>query len=168
MQQIEEGKVINITDYGVFVKVQSGKKGLVHINEMSKAQKNKFKKLYKPKQSVTVRVLEQLENNRLKLSFKLDDQPSKPKKKVAPIAVVPTIEEDEITPIQKQLQKLARVKVQRQKKSTKMTQQQEKKQTMNKQKSLPLTGQEFEQRLSQFLSESYQRLEILSQKSHHE
>lgn len=165
VKHIEEGKVINTTDYGVFVKLTSGRKGLVHVNEMTKSQKNKFKKLYQPKQIVQVRVLETLAKNRLKLSFKLEDTPPKPKKdkpsKQQPTPVVPDINADEITPIQRQLQKLTRMKTQRPAKKIKKVQAAQQRKAPEKQ--LALSGKEFAQQLSRFLTESAYKLEQLSQ-----
>ncbi|MCX7982789.1 MAG: 30S ribosomal protein S1 [Syntrophales bacterium] len=56
---IVEGKVVNITDYGVFVELEPGVEGLIHISEMFWTREIKHpSKVVSPGQTVKVKVLE--------------------------------------------------------------------------------------------------------------
>ena len=67
-----KGKITNITDYGVFVELQKGIEGLVHISEISwdKSSSNAVKEL-KSGQEVEVVILEiDRDKHRISLSIK--------------------------------------------------------------------------------------------------
>ena len=67
-----EGKVRNLTDYGVFVEIEGGIEGFVHINDMSWTKKiNNPKEFLKKGQKVQVTVLSvDVENQRMSLGIK--------------------------------------------------------------------------------------------------
>ncbi len=67
-----QGQITNITDYGVFVELESGIEGLVHISEMSWTKKNiSPTKLYNSGEKVDVVILDfDIEKRRLSLGIK--------------------------------------------------------------------------------------------------
>jgi small subunit ribosomal protein S1 len=69
---IVKGKVVNLTDYGVFVELESGVEGLVHISEMYWTREIKHpSKVLKVGETIDVMVLEVNQNNkRVSLSLK--------------------------------------------------------------------------------------------------
>jgi len=69
---IVEGKVVNIMDYGIFVELEPGVEGLVHISEMFWTKKMKHpSKVVSVGDTVRVMVLEiDSENKRISLGFK--------------------------------------------------------------------------------------------------
>jgi small subunit ribosomal protein S1 len=69
---IVEGKVVNIMDYGVFVELEPGVEGLVHISEMFWTKKMKHpSKIVSVGDTVSVMILEvDSENKRISLGFK--------------------------------------------------------------------------------------------------
>ncbi|MDR2402346.1 MAG: 30S ribosomal protein S1 [Cytophagales bacterium] len=72
------GKVVNITDYGVFVEIVPGVEGLIHISEISWTQQNvNINDFVKVNQGINVKVLElSAENHRMALGLKqLSDNP---------------------------------------------------------------------------------------------
>lgn len=73
-----KGKVSSITDYGLFVEVQKGVEGLIHISEISWTDRiTDLKKHYKPGDDVEALVISvDKENRRMSLSIKqLDKNP---------------------------------------------------------------------------------------------
>ena len=70
--EIFTGKVTNITDYGVFVELEEGVEGLVHVSEMSWTKKNVHpSKIVSMNQEVQVKVLEiNQEKRRISLGIK--------------------------------------------------------------------------------------------------
>jgi small subunit ribosomal protein S1 len=66
------GRVVNIKDYGVFVEIEPGLEGLVHVSEMFWSREIKHpSKILAPGDSVSVMVLEiNLENRRISLGMK--------------------------------------------------------------------------------------------------
>ena len=66
-----EGRVVNITDFGIFVEVVEGVEGLVHISEIDQTiPKNKLSDFYKVNSTVHCRVIKiDAEERRLGLSF---------------------------------------------------------------------------------------------------
>ncbi|MBE5821190.1 MAG: S1 RNA-binding domain-containing protein [Clostridiales bacterium] len=66
---ILEGIVENITNYGAFIKLESGEKGLVHISEVSNKYVNNISEVLELNQKVKVKVLSK-DNNKLALSIK--------------------------------------------------------------------------------------------------
>jgi small subunit ribosomal protein S1 len=73
-----KGKVVNITDYGVFVEIVPGVEGLIHVSEISWTQQNvNINDYVKVDQVIDVKVLElSPENHRMALGLKqLADNP---------------------------------------------------------------------------------------------
>jgi small subunit ribosomal protein S1 len=73
-----KGKVSSITDYGLFVEVQKGVEGLIHISEISWTDRiTDLKKYYKPGDEVNALVISvDKDNRRMSLSIKqLDKNP---------------------------------------------------------------------------------------------
>lgn len=70
------GKISSITDYGLFVEIQKGVEGLVHISEISWTDRvNDLNKLYKVGQDIEVLVVSlDKENRRMSLSVKQLEQ----------------------------------------------------------------------------------------------
>ncbi len=69
---IIKGKVVNITDYGVFVEIVPGVEGLIHVSEISWTQQNvNINDFVKVDQVIDVKVLElSPENHRMALGLK--------------------------------------------------------------------------------------------------
>ncbi|MBI5748907.1 MAG: 30S ribosomal protein S1, partial [Nitrospinae bacterium] len=69
---VVEGKIRNVTDFGAFVELEEGIDGLIHISDMSWAQKIKHpSELFKKRDSVKAVVLSvEKENERLALGIK--------------------------------------------------------------------------------------------------
>ncbi len=72
ISSIVEGKVVNIMDYGIFVELEPGVEGLVHVSEMFWTKKMKHpSKVVAIGDSVSVMILEiDSENKRISLGFK--------------------------------------------------------------------------------------------------
>lgn len=70
--KIVKCKVTNITDFGLFVEVEPGIEGLIHISEVSWTQKNPdLKKMFKIDQQLQAKILEiNKEKERMSLSLK--------------------------------------------------------------------------------------------------
>lgn len=68
--EIFEGKVTNITGYGVFVEIQKEKSGLVHISEISNTFVKEIGDYVKEGQTVKVKVLKVDDNGKIELSMK--------------------------------------------------------------------------------------------------
>jgi len=64
-----EGKVTGAVDFGIFVKVESGLEGLVHISELDWALVENPKSLYNVGDSISVKVIE-IKDGKLSLSVK--------------------------------------------------------------------------------------------------
>lgn len=74
---VQEGIVTGATDFGVFVKIQEGLEGLVHISEMDWALVENPKTRYKVGERVPVKVIE-IKDGKVSLSIKaLKDDPWK-------------------------------------------------------------------------------------------
>ncbi len=68
---IVSGKVTNVTDFGIFVEVEEGIEGLVHLSELSPKKVKKPSDLYKVGDEVTAKVIRvSAEDRRLGLSIK--------------------------------------------------------------------------------------------------
>ncbi len=66
-----KGKITNITDFGMFVEVEEGIEGLVHLSEASEKKIKDAHELYKVDQEVTAKVIRvSAEDRRLGLSIK--------------------------------------------------------------------------------------------------
>ena len=64
-----EGEVTGIVDFGVFVKVEEGLEGLVHISEIDWSLVEDPKQLFKVGQKVKVKIIE-IKDNKVSLSIK--------------------------------------------------------------------------------------------------
>ncbi|MCF6465129.1 bifunctional 4-hydroxy-3-methylbut-2-enyl diphosphate reductase/30S ribosomal protein S1 [Clostridium sp. Cult2] len=65
------GKVVNILDFGAFVRLEEGVDGLVHVSQISKEHVNKPSDRLKVGQQVTVKIIDiNEENQRISLSMK--------------------------------------------------------------------------------------------------
>lgn len=76
---VYEGTVVKLLDFGAIVQVLPGRDGLLHISQIANERVNKVEDYLKEGQHVRVKVLEQDEKGRLRLSMKaLLDQGEKP------------------------------------------------------------------------------------------
>lgn len=67
---IVEGKVTDIMNYGVFIKLEDGKSGLVHISEVSKDYVEDIHTVLNSGDAVKVKVLSIDDNGKIALSIK--------------------------------------------------------------------------------------------------
>jgi S1 RNA binding domain protein len=68
--EIVDGKITDIMDYGVFVKLEDGKSGLVHISEVSRDYVEDIRKAVKVGDEVKVKILSIDEKGKIALSIK--------------------------------------------------------------------------------------------------
>lgn len=68
--QIVKGTVTGITKFGAFVKLESGKSGMVHISEISNSYISEIKDYLSEGQDVKVKIISVDERGRLSLSIK--------------------------------------------------------------------------------------------------
>lgn len=68
--EIVEGKVTDVMQYGVFVKLDGGKSGLVHISEVSRKYVEDINQVIKVGDVVKVKVISVDENGKIALSIK--------------------------------------------------------------------------------------------------
>jgi len=68
--EIVEGEVVNIMDFGAFVKLNKNQDGLVHISELAPYRVNKTDDIVKIGDAVKVKVKEVDDNGKVKLSMK--------------------------------------------------------------------------------------------------
>ena len=68
--EVLEGKVTDIMNYGVFVKLEDGKNGLVHISEVSRDYVDDIHNILKSGDVVKVKVLSIDEKGKIALSIK--------------------------------------------------------------------------------------------------
>ena len=68
--QILDGKVVRLTSYGAFVKVDGGEIGMVHISEIADGYVKEIKDYLKEDQEVKVMVLAPAKDGKLNLSIK--------------------------------------------------------------------------------------------------
>jgi ribosomal protein S1 len=69
--EVYEGKVVNLTEFGAFVKLEEGLEGLVHISEISEDRIDKPSDELHVGQTVKVKILDtDLDNEKIKLSMK--------------------------------------------------------------------------------------------------
>lgn len=72
-----KGKVVNITDFGVFVELEEGIEGLIHISELSHAKVKDPSELVQPGQEVTAEILNvDISERKIRLSIKALEQTS--------------------------------------------------------------------------------------------
>jgi small subunit ribosomal protein S1 len=70
------GSVMKITNFGVFVELEDGLEGLLHISELSKRKVNSAEEVVKPGQKVNVRILKvDVDERKIGLSMINVDQP---------------------------------------------------------------------------------------------
>lgn len=67
---VVQGRIAEIRNFGAFVWLQNGKKGLVHISEISDNYVKDIHSAVKPNQKVKVKVLSIQEDGRIELSIK--------------------------------------------------------------------------------------------------
>ena len=67
---IVEGKITDIMQYGVFVKLEDGKSGLVHISEVSNEYVEDINQVVKKGDTVKVKILSMDDNGKIALSIK--------------------------------------------------------------------------------------------------
>jgi S1 RNA binding domain protein len=65
-----QGKVAEVRDFGAFVWLDEGKKGLIHISEISDDYVKDIHNLVKPNQKVKIKVLSVKDDGRIELSLK--------------------------------------------------------------------------------------------------
>ena len=68
--EIVEGKITDIMQYGVFVKLEDGKSGLVHISEVSNEYVEDINQVVKKGDTVKVKVLSMDDSGKIALSIK--------------------------------------------------------------------------------------------------
>jgi small subunit ribosomal protein S1 len=69
--KIVEGKITNITNFGIFVELETDLEGLAHISEVEVPADKKIEDIYKPEDTVKVRVLKvEASHRRIALSLK--------------------------------------------------------------------------------------------------
>ena len=72
-----EGKVTGITNFGVFVEIEKGTTGMVHISEVSRTYVNDINELFKVGDVVKMKVLNIGEDGKISLSIKKALEPEK-------------------------------------------------------------------------------------------
>jgi polyribonucleotide nucleotidyltransferase len=76
VNQIYEGKIARIVDFGAFVTILPGKDGLVHISQISNQRISDINEVLSVGQVIKVKVLEIDRQGRIRLSMKeLEDAP---------------------------------------------------------------------------------------------
>ncbi|MFW6334067.1 MAG: S1 RNA-binding domain-containing protein, partial [Desulfosalsimonas sp.] len=74
-----EGRIVNVTDFGLFVEIEPGVQGLVHVSELPLQKGENPLETYEPGSEIRARVLEVLpEDRRIRLSAKEDKQAHQP------------------------------------------------------------------------------------------
>ena len=73
---ILEGKVTGITNFGVFVELEEGKTGMVHISEVASTYVKDIKDYITMGQTVKVKVLNITDEGKISLSIKKATEPS--------------------------------------------------------------------------------------------
>ncbi len=80
---IVKGKVTGITNFGAFVEIEGGKRGMVHISEISRSYVEDIKKVLNIGQAVECKIVSIADDGKMALSIKqaqpADDAP-KPKR----------------------------------------------------------------------------------------
>lgn len=75
--QIVEGKIVSITNFGVFVDLGEGKSGLVHISEVARSYVNDIKDFVKVNDVVKTKVLSIADDGKISLSIRRALEPEK-------------------------------------------------------------------------------------------
>ena len=81
VEQIVEGKITGITNFGVFVDLGEGKSGLVHISEVARSYVNDIKEHVKIGDVVKMKVLSVSDDGKISLSIKRALAPEKTENK---------------------------------------------------------------------------------------
>ena len=68
--EVVQGRVAEVRDFGAFVWLEDGKKGLIHISEISDEYVKDIHNRVKPNQKVKVKVLSVKDDGRIELSLK--------------------------------------------------------------------------------------------------
>ncbi len=81
---IVKGKVTGITNFGAFVEIEGGKRGMVHISEISRSYVEDIKKVLSIGQAVECKIVSIADDGKMALSIKQaqssDDDAPKPKR----------------------------------------------------------------------------------------
>ena len=67
---IVNGKIIGITNFGAFVEIEGGERGMIHISEVSRAYVEDIKSVLKVGQVVTAKVISISDDGKIALSLK--------------------------------------------------------------------------------------------------
>lgn len=78
---IVKGEVTGVTNYGVFVKLQNGYDGLIHISEISNKYVNNIEKLYIDGDIVEAKVIE-IDNEKKQVKLSIKGNKTKKKKQI--------------------------------------------------------------------------------------
>lgn len=75
VENVYEGKVVNLTDFGAFVELEPGIEGLVHVSHIAKEHVEKPTDVLRVNQTVEVKILEYaIDEKKVKLSMKEADE----------------------------------------------------------------------------------------------
>lgn len=81
---IVKGKVTGITNFGAFVEIEGGKRGMVHISEISRSYVEDIKKVLTVGQAVECKIISIADDGKLALSIKqaqpTDEKPQNKKR----------------------------------------------------------------------------------------
>lgn len=78
---IVNGKVTGITKFGAFVEIEGGKRGMVHISEISNSYVEDIKNVLSVGQAVQCKIISIADDGKLALSIKQTEQNNVPKPK---------------------------------------------------------------------------------------
>jgi S1 RNA binding domain protein len=92
--QVVQGRVAEVRDFGAFVWLEDGKKGLIHISEISDDYVKDIHNRIKPNQKVKIKVLSVKEDGRIELSLKQaeNQEYTKPPKQEREHSHMPAVE----------------------------------------------------------------------------
>lgn len=71
---VYNGKITSLTDFGAFVSLENGKKGMVHISEVSHEYIKSIKDALQIGQDVKVKLISVADNGKISLSIKQADE----------------------------------------------------------------------------------------------
>ncbi len=71
---IVNGKVTGITNFGAFVEIEGGSRGMIHISEISRSYVEDIRSVLKVGQTLTVKVISISEDGKIALSLKQLEQ----------------------------------------------------------------------------------------------
>jgi len=73
-EDVVEGRVVNLTDFGAFIELQPGIEGLVHVSQISSERVEKPEDVLKVNDVVNVRILEaDVDSRKVKLTMRVDE-----------------------------------------------------------------------------------------------